>query len=250
MKQELLDWAQKYVTQFNELSELYKCSYYTQSPLTEINSDIDLMIIGINPKGSIESGISNKNDIEFLRGNPFWSQRFNADGSIHKDWAKFFGGARFFLGYRGNKSPDPIDDDNKTVWTNLSPFVSPKGSSDLRKELLKSGIESTIELISILKPKKILFLGCGAFEKIKKHSNSRIEYYKVFDNKNLFIGRINDIPAITVNHPSGQWAVSNKFTSVFIFLHSLCEDGKSPLKDVKQRMMNELKLWQTRINID
>ena len=75
----------------------------------------------------------------------------------------FLANGRLFLGY-GSKYPDSqIDDDKKVVWTNLSPFESSKGVSNLKKELLAEGIKSTIELINILQTKKDCFHGNKCF---------------------------------------------------------------------------------------
>lgn len=72
MNTNLLKWAEKYVPMFNELSEKYQTSFCTQSPLTEIEESVELMIIGINPGGgSVGNGHKCLDVVEFLKGNPF-----------------------------------------------------------------------------------------------------------------------------------------------------------------------------------
>ena len=95
IQEEIVKWAEKYVPEFNKLSEKYNTSYYTQSPLNCIDGEVDLMLIGINPKGNLGEGSSKKTTEEYLAGNPYWSERFTKEGKI--DW-KYNQGARFFFG--------------------------------------------------------------------------------------------------------------------------------------------------------
>lgn len=250
VQEEIVKWAEKYVPEFNKLSEKYNTSYYTQSPLNCIDGEVDLMLIGINPKGNLGKGSSKKTTEEYLAGNPYWSERFTKEGKI--DW-KYNHGARFFLGFDDFCHDESIDNDKKTVWTNLSPFESKNGNNDLRKELMEIGIKSTLELIDIIRPKRIILLGINAFEQLEKsQGRQKIEYSKVFSNIKAQVGRINNIPTACLTHPSGQWEVSNKFNSMFVFLHELAEitNKKSdvkPLKEVVEIMRKEMDLWQNRV---
>lgn len=257
MNAEVLSWAHQYVPIFNELSAKYHTTYYTQSPLTE-TSQVGLMVIGINPSGAFGNGISNHTPESFCQGNQCWSKRFNPDGSMGKAMGRFFDDGRFFLGVKGNKTDLPIDDDRQTVWTNLTPFESKNGfSGKFPEELKKVGVESLLELIAILKPRRIVLFGNSAFEELQKYSSvgNKIEHLQVVDNLPLQIGRINDAPAVCVNHPSARpWVVSNKFIPVFIFLHSLSDhatNGKPrSLEAVRESMRHEINLWLTRITIN
>lgn len=246
--EQVIKWANKYVPKFNNLSKLYSTPYYTQSPLDSINQQVDLMIIGINPKGNAGIGAQEQSIEQFLKGNPYWSKRFNKEGK--NSW-KFNQGVHFFLGYDNFYHPEGIDNDQKTVWTNLSPFESKQGNKDLKRELMQEGLKSTLELIRILQPKRIVLLGITAFQQIEKviGSNKDIEYSPVFNNIKSQIGRINQIPTVCVPHPSGQWEVSNKFIPMFIFLHGLAEITNKqkevkPLKEVIEIMRAEMKRWQ------
>lgn len=124
----------------------YEVPYYTQSPLNLVGDRIDIMFVGINPKGG-NKGVTNRTLDNFLAGNECWGQRFCGNKNV---W-KFTNGARFFMGYDASKHVDTIDNDHKVVWTNLTPFQSDKGFTDLKAELRDEGVKSTLELISILK---------------------------------------------------------------------------------------------------
>ena len=256
MTTELKKWAEEYVPKFNKLSVDFGKVYYTQSPLNELTGPAELMIVGINPAGGDGSTCLDADG--FMRGNPSWKTRFSADGKLNKDWSKFLGNAHSLLGYRNDVRCDPIDDDSKTVWTNLTPFASPKGSCDLPGELMKVGVEALLKLIAIVKPQKIVLLGMDAFKILDRYSktesseNVAIDHLSVIENIRFEIGRIGAIPTVQISHPAGQWPVSNKFTSVFLYLHGLCEivhDGAPvyKLKQVRETMQRELKLWVSRI---
>lgn len=257
LQKQITAWAEKYVPKFNELSKKYETSYYTQSPLSVVCDSVELMVVGINPKGdSIYPKGKELTYEEFLNGNPCWKGRFQEDGSIHPAWGKdsrFLPDARFFLGYGKNYSSDDIDSDKKTIWTNLSPFVSPQGSKDLPKELVQAGVISTIDLIKIVKPQRIVLLGKGALEMIKSsmEDTKNISYMQVFENVNYLIGHVYEIPTVNVCHPSSRnWSVSNGFTSVFVFLHKLATDKfKSNLKNVADYMRKEMIAYQTKVKI-
>ena len=247
------EWGEKWVERFNELSAKYEVPYYTQSPLNLIGDRIDIMFVGINPKGG-NKGVTNNTLDKFLAGNECWDQRFCGNKNV---W-KLTNGARFFMGYDAFKHEETIDNDNKVVWTNLTPFQSDKGFTDLKAELRDEGIKSTFELISILRPRKIVFLGGNAFGLLDKYADDNLkqhfEHIKVFDNLPLEIGRLYNMPAYYVSHPSGQWPVSHCFISVFIFLRNLIDtyENERPMKSlnmVAECMRKEYALWHDRIII-
>ena len=259
IQEELRKWAEKYVPIFNELSAQTETCYYTQSPIGEIDSEVELMIIGINPKGPKSTGAVNKTTEEYLKGNPYWNSRFLPNNKYNsKDWGKFVGGARFFMGYDDSFYPESIDNDKKTVWTNISPFQSENGFSDLPKEVIQDSLNSLMDLITILNPKRIVLLGTNAFNVFAKYANENmkhdIEHVNVLKDWKLQIGRIKGISTICVNHPSGAWAISNKFIPVFVFLYFLTDklENRKPimsLDHVKKIMIDDMYLWQIRMNI-
>lgn len=216
LQKEITAWAEKYVPQFNKLAKDTDSCFYTQSPLIALNSEVNLMIIGINPGCG---GFYSK-DItvdEFLAGNPSWSERFLENGSPHKAWGRFLTGVHTFLGYDRSKHTESIDNDSKTVWTNLTPFSTPR-ANQLNKNLLEAGVKSTTELFSIIKPKRIILLGKDAFLRLEQAIEpSLLEYENAFHNQiPLSIGRICNIPTYCVVHPSGKWPISHDFTTQFL----------------------------------
>ena len=77
------EWGEKWVERFNELSAKYEVPYYTQSPLNLIGDRIDIMFVGINPKGG-NKGVTNNTLDKFLAGNECWDQRFCGNKNVWK----------------------------------------------------------------------------------------------------------------------------------------------------------------------
>lgn len=252
MNTKIQEWAEKYVPEFNRLAKLHSAAFYTQSPLSEIEEGTDTLIVGINPKGSPKVNDPTNNSPEvFLKGNATWDKRFT-----DKNWISnnFYTGARWFMGYDKQRSSDAFDLDSKTVWTNLVPFQSDKGFNDLHPDLIDIGLRSTLDLIEILKPKRIILLSKDGFRnlsspKVADDIQSKIKYVQVLTEPALEIGTIFGIPTVCVPHPSGRkWPVSNQFTSVFIFLHKLSykdTNGKprKNLEEVRDIMRKEISAW-------
>lgn len=259
MQKQLLAWSGKWVPLFNELSKAYNTSYYTQSPLAKVDGDVDVMFIGINPGGCGE-GVSCHTPEGFLAGNPAWDERF-IDGKIGGKM-RYFKEGRFFMGYDEYRHPDAIDNDSRVVWTNWMPFASANINALNEKELKGADVLlSTVELIKILKPWKIVFLGgkflgYTPFELLDRYNDSsfNVQHVKVYGEYE--IGRVNGRPAYYVCHPTSPkpWPVSHCFTSVFIFLRDLIDvyrDGKPmlSLEEVKKRMLGEFSSYKNRMAI-
>lgn len=232
IQQQIRTWAEKWVSKFNE----QKHNFYTQSPLDVIDGEVDTMIVGINP-GSEGGEMNEEISVdEFLRGNKHWEERYQADGEAQKDWANFLNGVHAFLGYDRKQNPESIDNDKKTVWTNLTPFDTNR-EKDLAKSLLSLGAAATLELIEIVKPKRILLLSVDAFKVLDrvKTEGYTIEHKNAFHDKvNIQVGRIDGIPAYSVCHPSGRhhWPINHDFTGhVITFLQKIdvVENGKAKL---------------------
>ena len=248
IQKRLQTWQKNCVEAFGHMNRYY----YTQSPLDKIEAEPELMIIGSHPDISPrKKNLPPVTEHSFLKGNPDWNNRFSSDGKMAKDWEKYLWNVRFFLGYPQRYYVAPIDDENQTVWTNLTPFEANK-ENPLPKGAMELGIPYTLELINILRPKRIVLMKAGGFEMLKNNNpkNYPIDYREVLQYKNICnIGRICGIPTVCVqSYASRQWPVYNKFTSIFILLHKLSdieEKGEMrPLDRVVEFMQAELRAWK------
>lgn len=251
MNAKIIEWADKYVPEFNRLAQLHSAAFYTQSPLYEIDEGTDTVILGINPKGTPKvDDPTETSSAAFLNGNKTWANRVT-----DKNWIanNFYTGARWFMGYDKRRGSDAFDLDSKTVWTNLVPFQSDNGFNDLHPDLIDIGLRSTLDLIEILRPKRIVLLSKDGFRKLSSPEvaddmQSKIKYVRVLTEPALEIGTIFGIPAVCVPHPSGKWPVSNKFIPVFIFLHNLSYkdtngNPRKSLEEVRDIMRGEISAW-------
>lgn len=256
LQRQIKAWAEKYVPEFKRLAgmEEYKATYYTQSPLDVLTTSPELMLVGINPKDKIGHGGSLRSPQEYLKGNTlgdqnFWKNRFDADGKVASAWGKYVGSGRQFFGYFGDKTEDAIDNDEKTVWTNLIPFPSDDEKEILKyPELVRIGVESTLELIHILQPKRVVFLGTKAFEYLDKYGKDsadiEILHCQVVDNKNVSfeVGLIDGLPAVSVNHPRSWGSGGKGFIPLFLYLHKCYartdDNRRYSAKDLAQTLKN------------
>lgn len=247
IQNELQQWAEKAVGKFNELSKETGIGYYQQSPLDIIYKPIETLICGINP-GSGSSAVCMTPE-KFLEGNEEWENRFVSDeenATITKDWAKFFGGVHYFVcgdQLRHNKG---FDDDAKTVWTNLTPFATPD-TKGLGVELYEKTIPYTLDLIKILRPKKIILLGFDTFDKILRYG--KIEKGEVIaipivkdkiGKGVLEVGSIYDIPTIQQPHPSRSWKFHNFFMPIFVKMWSQIIGEKKSIGETAEKIKAQL----------
>lgn len=241
------DWAQYYVPEFNRLSEKYKTPYYTQSPLSNVGESVELMIVGINPKGELGTGKTELTWEEYLKGNKSWNERFLKDGTMHPDWKKrFLPDVHFFLGYDNYYHPESIDSDSKTIITNMTPFCSPKGfNKPMPSELIQIGLESIASLFSLVKPKRIVLLGANAFGNIQANMEDKtnVSYETLY--KGFCVGQICGIPTVNVIHPASNGWVTNSFPPIFIFLHKIATDKfKLDIKNVADYMRKQIDAYK------
>ena len=158
IRDSLMDWAQRTINGaqingkdyigFNEISKHTNTQYYLQSPLDKITNNIDTLVLGINPGGT-EPGVTEmKSPEDYLKGNKYWENRFN-ENHISPDWAAYFGRGHKMI--CGNQVRDNLmlDNDIKTVWSNLTPFAT-REVSQLKSVHWEAGLRSTAELITIL----------------------------------------------------------------------------------------------------
>lgn len=233
IQKELQQWAENAVEEFNKLSQKSKkenkgkdkhgIGYYQQSPLNVISKPVETLVCGINP-GSGSSAV-NMTASEFLEGNKDWKNRFVSEeenAAITKEWAKYFGGVHYFVCGDHFRHNGGFDDDTKTVWTNLTPFATPD-TGGLGKEIYQKSIPYTLELISVLRPKRIILLGFDSFNKIIKYGGIKKDEIIAIpvvrdksENGILEIGSIYGIPTIQLPHPSRNWGFHKLFLPLFV----------------------------------
>lgn len=204
-KQALNEWADETANYYHKLAienPKYNLAFYTQSDLTNIKENTELLILGINP-GSTGSyteqilnpywGLDGKMDGKhLLKGNPDWHE--------HKKWPYWNRLYKFFS--IKPEGENILDDDSQYILSNAS-FFNTKKAGDISNELLRKSLPMTIELINITKPKRIICLsGKDCFARIKAAipSSESFEYEELFHS--IFIGNLNGIPCYAIPHPS------------------------------------------------
>lgn len=188
-KDALRDWTERtakgYAAIAKEAGEK-GLGIYTLPDLTKLNAAPDVMVVGINP--------SMKETYEAREEWGFWKR---------------------LKGYfRKVKKGNPLDDESKFVLTHFS-FFGTQQANCLSEDLLKKTLLYTIELISIVKPKRIVFLGGKRiFEKIEKagkvNEDFLLEYFPVEGEEDCFIGEIEGIRCLGVPYPSAHLSAEKR----------------------------------------
>lgn len=175
-------WAEKAANTYNGIG----MNYYSQSPLINLRPK-PIMICGINP-GS--DGIFEEHNADFLiSGNPCWKD--------HHKW-RYWKNLKQYFAYNS----DLLEDGNY-VLTNMS-FCATKKANEINEATLKASLPTTIELIKAIQPRRIIMLsGKKSFALLQ--STSDIISNVDFVNEDLLLGRICNIPAIGVAHPSARF---------------------------------------------
>ncbi|MBD5372352.1 MAG: hypothetical protein HDR75_03280 [Bacteroides sp.] len=247
IQESLKNWAKDAVDVFNPLSQTTSTQFYLQSPLDQITAPVDTLVLGINPGSNGERSILSPE--QFLEGNKNWEERFPSteEGThVSPKWAKYFGNGHFMLCGDQDRHNNSIDDNKKTVWSNLTPFATPEASK-LSKDHLINGVPVTVELIQILNPKRIILLTTEGFDYIEKYANTNIErrplVKDVTTNKIIEIGTIAGIPTIQLPHPSGNWGFPKHFLPMIVQLHKLhaVDDEIKPIEEVATKIKNQLR---------
>lgn len=246
IKEALNDWVMKAVEEFNPLTS-EGIGYYQQSPLDNINKPIETLVCGINP-GSESSGQCLTAET-LLKGNSDWTNRFVSTeeyASVAKNWTKYFGNAHYFICGDIVRHNGDLDDDTKTVWTNLTPFATPD-TSGLFKKLYEVSIPHTLRLIKILTPRRIILLGFDSFEKILKYhgvENTEVIAIPIVKDRMedgiLKVGTIDGIPTIQLPHPSRGWKFHNFFVPLFVRMWDQIVNERRPLIETAEKIKNNL----------
>ena len=249
---ELTDWAERATKIFNQISSETNTKYYQQSPLNKITAPIDNLIIGINP-GSYSPGGSELSPKLFLEGNPSWNNRFECGDEgcmVSKDWNRFFGAVHFFVCHDYKNHPNGFDDDCKTVWTNITPFAT-KSKNFLKDIHYRAAVPFTVELINILQPKQIFFLGNNIRGLLE--GNSKVCHIPILkDNQSgniIEIGTINGMPYIQLPHPSRNWGFNKFFIPTITTIWNQLVSQNYSLKKVADTIKHEISQWVLRIKV-
>ena len=214
IQKELREWADMtakgYVSIAKEKGNTAP-SFYTQSDLTKVLDTPVVMIIGINP-GSAGDYVSQIN-------NPNWELNGNDMDGDHLilgnyckntiNWQKrrkwpFWN--RLYKYFANVKNGNPLDDESKIVVTNMT-FFNSKEAKDINNFLFYKSIPFTLDLIGILKPKQIVFLGgSGILNKLngfnRKNHLFNMSYEMI--KPRVFKGQFNNISFLAVPHPSAH----------------------------------------------
>jgi hypothetical protein len=214
IQKELKKWADKtangYVSIASEFGEDAP-SFYTQSDLTKLLDFPDIMVLGINPgseglyyqqKTQFGWGLngSDMDGCHLILGNYFIDNGFSSWSNRNK-WP-FWNRLKDY--FRDVKTGNPLDDESKFVVTNMS-FFNSKKARNITNPLFYKSLPFSIDLIKILKPKQIVFLGGkGILDKLTRSNRNN----RLFDMNYEIIkprvckGLFNGIPFLAVPHPS------------------------------------------------
>ena len=217
IQKELRRWADKtakgYVSIASEVGDDAP-SFYTQSDLTKISDSPEVIVLGINPgsggtyisqKGNPNWGLDGKDmDGEHLiqgnfckneAGNPNWNDR-----------SKWHYWNRLKAYFRGVKTGNPLEDEKNFVVTNMS-FFNSKEAKQLPLNLLIKTIPYSLDLIKVLMPKHIVFLGgAGMLGKLRRANQNNLLFDMNYEmvKPRVYKGQFNDIPFLAVPHPSAR----------------------------------------------
>jgi len=241
IKNQLIEWAEKTNNIYHQLAsgkDGNHLSYYTQSVLNNIGEEpVEVMVVGINPgsEGNYEEMLANKHwtgsdDIiekmpssHLLEGNHFFNEKLNCTSwDMHLSW-KYFQNLMGYFSMVDGYNKNILLDEKRFVLTNLT-FFNTKNVQSLPKDIQKKTFGCTIELINIIKPKMVVFLGVeegrkllGTIEEFKENTAAM----KVFDGNpkigsGVYVGNVSNIPCVTLRHPAYSTNEENVFVKTFL----------------------------------
>ncbi len=215
IQEEIVKWAEKTVREYHEIASRKEVNlaYYTQSDLSLISEEPELMIVGINPGsgGTYKEQCENKNwsylynnnqdQNHLLKGNYCREEGKTSSWENHRKWGYWKGLKRCLSQTNLNEI---IEDDSKIIITNAS-FFSTKKADEISDSLLKMTIPYTLDLINITNPKHLIFLsGKKCFERLlnlsRTSENIQFEYKIVCGN--IYVGVLNGKLCIGIPHPA------------------------------------------------
>ncbi len=258
IQEEIVKWAEKTVREYHEIASRKEVNlaYYTQSDLSLISEEPELMIVGINPGsgGTYKEQCENKNwsylynnnqdQNHLLKGNYCREEGKTSSWENHRKWDYCKGLKRCLSQTNLNEI---IEDDSKIIVTNAS-FFSTKKADGISDSLLKMTIPYTLDLINITNPKHLIFLsGKNCFERLFRTSeNIQFEYKKVCGN--IYVGVLNGKLCIGIPHPAYKTSEElNLVASIISFLFSITNYKDIDIESICKECTEQIKKYEERI---
>ena len=189
MQDKLTKWAKNAFMFYQELDRTETKGFYTQTPLVNITSSPDIVVMGINP-GSNGKFDSNFNYELFMKGNfDEWKD--------HRNWKYTRRIEDFLRRGLGNNAENIFSNDNRIVYINASCFQTKKAGA-LGYNLLIKSLPSTIDLIRKLNPRLLLCLSA------KKIFGIEQSFEREYLTEDVLIGQLENIQIIGTPHPSAR----------------------------------------------
>lgn len=204
LQKKIQEWGNKTMALYTQiaLNPANKALYhvYTQSDLTQVESNPHVMIVGINPGSGCYRDYNSPTVEEFLKGSPSWGQR---------DTMPYWRNVKSCV----NTISDFADNCSQTVVTNLTCFASKK-LNQLNQHAMRLSAPMTMELIKILSPDILVILSrnvLSIIESINKESGllGDIDYENIYDD--VYAGAINGKPMVCMPHPSTRLTIEKKY---------------------------------------
>ena len=261
IQEEIVKWAEKTVREYHEIASRKEVNlaYYTQSDLSLISEEPELMIVGINPGsgGTYKEQCENKNwsylyhnnkdENHLLKGNYCREEGKPSSWENHREW-RYWNGLKRCLSQTDLN--EIIEDDSKIIVTNAS-FFSTKTADGISNSLLKITIPYTLDLINITNPKHLIFLsGKNCFERLfnlsRTSENIQFEYKKVCGN--IYVGVLNGKLCIGIPHPAYKTNEElNLVASIIPFLFSITNYKDIDIESICKECTEQIKKYEERI---
>lgn len=259
-------WAKETVVAYHQIASRKEVNkaYYTQSDLSLISEEPELMIVGINPGsgGTYDEQCKNenwsylsKNPLDknhLLKGNYCREKGKPSSWENHRKWG-YWNGLKRCLSHTNMEAI--MEDDSRIIITNAS-FFSTQKANEIPESLLKDTIPFTLNLIDITAPKHLIFLsGKSCFERLHRLSKSsqliQFEYKHVCGN--IYVGKLNGKLCVGIPHPTYKTNEElNLVASVIPFIFSvtnyedidvelICKESAKQVKEYEERIHNKRK---------
>jgi len=260
-------WAEDTVKAYHQIAtrDDVNIAYYTQSDLSLLSEEPELMIVGINPGNPY--GITpyteqckNKNwsylhnnpldKNHLLKGNYCKVEGKPSSWDAHREW-KYWSGLRKCLSQTYLYTV--IDDDNRIVITNAS-FFSTKNANDIKESLLAKSIPFTLSLIKIINPTHLFFLsGKKCFERLYHLSKSSKQFLFEYKNicGNIYVGILNNKYCIGIPHPTYKTREElNLVASVLPFLLNVTDYENIDNELIRRECSKQIQEYEDRQKVN